>query len=200
MGQPGPHGAVHSAQRPPSPASGTADPEAQNVSNRAENLLRTKNWTYPFFPLALLAILILLSSICVAISNSKNVPKFEDYPVKKVTTQRLKAVNLKSHPKARRYRTRLREAIGKSPNFAGHYVIASWGCGTNCQTVVLIDVNSGHVYFAAFGTAWGSEFRVDSYLFIDSPPANVPYPFPGIYYLWDEKSKTFRHLSRDAPH
>lgn len=147
----------------------------------------------------LLAILIWLVSVSIAISDSKKVPKFEDYPVNKVTTQRLKAVNLRSHPRARRYRTRLREAIGKSPNFAGQYVVVSWGCGTVCQEVALIDVNSGHVYFASFATAWGSAFKVDSYLFIESPPANVPYPFRSIYYLWDEKSEDFRHLYRYVP-
>ena len=43
------------------------------------------------------------------------------------------------------WRTRLREAAARRPDFAGHYVLASWGCGTECVMGAAVDVRSGHV-------------------------------------------------------
>lgn len=38
------------------------------------------------------------------------------------------------------------EAINKPANFAGHYVVASWGCGSGCQNFSIIDKLTGKVY------------------------------------------------------
>ncbi len=43
------------------------------------------------------------------------------------------------------FRTRLREAVGGRANFAGHYLLAIWGCGADCQMGAAIDTRSGHV-------------------------------------------------------
>jgi len=56
-------------------------------------------------------------------------------------------VDLASHPLASRFRTRLREAAGKGPNFAGHYTIASWGCGSGCLQYAIVDARNGRVFF-----------------------------------------------------
>ena len=77
------------------------------------------------------------------------------------------------------YRTRLREAAAQKPDFAGHYVLASWGCGTECVMGAAIDVRSGRVtwlpgtlccwYPDAFADASEAEplrFRLDSRLLI----------------------------------
>ena len=32
------------------------------------------------------------------------------------------------------------------PNFAGHYVLATWGCGTQCTQVAIVDLKTGFVY------------------------------------------------------
>ena len=47
-------------------------------------------------------------------------PRFEDYPVRERFTGRPAPVDLSSDPRARRYRTVLREGARKGPNFAGH--------------------------------------------------------------------------------
>ena len=45
---------------------------------------------------------------------------------------------------ARRFKTILSGALAKSAvNFGGHYVAASWGCGTNCQRIAIVDVLTG---------------------------------------------------------
>jgi hypothetical protein len=42
----------------------------------------------------------------------------------------------------------LREAAAKGPNFAGHYTVAVWGCGSACTDFGIVDAKSGQVFFA----------------------------------------------------
>jgi hypothetical protein len=51
----------------------------------------------------------------------------------------------------RRFRTVIREGTRKGANFAGHYAIVEWGCGTACAQIAVVDVNSGDVYEGPFG-------------------------------------------------
>ena len=41
----------------------------------------------------------------------------------------------------------LREAAKEGANFAGHYTVAYWGCGSNCMQLALINARNGNVYF-----------------------------------------------------
>lgn len=44
------------------------------------------------------------------------------------------------------YRTRIRAAVEKGSNFAGHMSLLQIGCGTGCTFVLTIDLNTGTVY------------------------------------------------------
>ncbi len=54
-------------------------------------------------------------------------------------------------------RTRIREGATSDVEFAGHYTIPRWGCGTSCNGFVIVDSKSGKVY-DGFGVA-GLPFR-----------------------------------------
>ena len=82
------------------------------------------------------------------------------------------AVNLASHKDARMFRTRLREAAPTGPNFAGHMTVVTWGCGTSCQTVALIDARNGRVYFGPTASL-GVKHRLASRLLVVNPPEEV---------------------------
>jgi hypothetical protein len=56
------------------------------------------------------------------------------------------------------------------PNFAGHYIIVSWGCGSPCQMNAIIDMKSGKAV-DFFVTSIGLCFNCDSYLLILDPPS-----------------------------
>lgn len=45
------------------------------------------------------------------------------------------------------FRTRLREDSRAGANFAGHYAVVVWGCGTGCAQMGVVDVRTGRVYF-----------------------------------------------------
>ena len=75
-------------------------------------------------------------------------PKFKDYPV--TTIYRGKNAPLILDKYTRTFKTRLREALKGKPNFAGHYIVTGWGCGTGCQLGAIIDARSGHVHWFPF--------------------------------------------------
>ncbi|QYO65428.1 hypothetical protein [Leptolyngbya sp. 7M] len=58
-----------------------------------------------------------------------------------------KDIDFRSHKDARMFRTRLREALRGGVNFAGRYIIATWGCGTGCVSGAVIESRTGKVFF-----------------------------------------------------
>ncbi|REJ76099.1 MAG: hypothetical protein DWQ47_10780 [Acidobacteria bacterium] len=142
------------------------------------------------------------------IGRQPDLPRFEDFKVD-VTKETPKAVRIEGK-NATQFRTRLREAQAEGVNFAGHYIIASWGCGTSCEQAAIIDATTGKVYFPdelfrGFGISLGHpeeslekygyfEFRPDSQLLILNGYGGPKY---GVRYLvWDENEF---HLAKFVP-
>jgi len=104
--------------------------------------------------------------------SSDRLPKFEDYPVKTIYQGSISKLDMKNNPLAKMFRTQLKYAIAKGPNFAGHYTIAIWGCGTECQNYAIVDLKNGKVLFPkgeAGMTTEGLIFRLNSNLIILDP-------------------------------
>jgi hypothetical protein len=105
----------------------------------------------------------------------ERIPAFKDYPVTNI--YRGKNAPLILTRDTRAFKTRLREALKGRPNFAGHYIVTSWGCGTGCQLGAVIDARTGRVYWFPFAVGQNYEtdadfkpveFRLDSKLIIFS--------------------------------
>lgn len=120
---------------------------------------------------------------------------FDDF---KVSIENVKAkLDLNSHELGRQFKTAIRESYNDTENlFAGHYIFATWGCGSPCQMNVLIDKRTGKIYDAPDSSV-GSEFKKDSRMLIINPPEEGNYYYNGcIYckpeiYVLNEKSKKF---------
>ena len=82
------------------------------------------------------------------IANFK-VPRFEEYAVTIAFTGQLATPDVKSQARARRFRTMIRREAAQGPNFAGHYTIVWWGCGTACIEFAIVDAKSGRVFFSS---------------------------------------------------
>jgi hypothetical protein len=84
-------------------------------------------------------------------------PRFEDYAV---AIRRAKVAPLdlqRSHPLARTYRTTIRQQLREEGiNFAGHYTLASAGCGTGCSIVAIVDARTGRAYVPKELDGWTS--------------------------------------------
>ena len=120
-------------------------------------------------------------------------PRFEAYPVSRIYEGKPLPVNVLSHPQARKLQARLVEGAKKGPNFAGHYTVVMWGCGTECQQIAVVEARTGIVAFADFMTRLGAQFQIDSNLFIANPPDTVEQAlrargasgrYRTVYYLW----------------
>jgi hypothetical protein len=90
-------------------------------------------------------ILFTLCLACVTLAQEKHLPRFEDYPAElfRGAPAPAKIVG----PLARSYRTRLRGGAKEGPNFAGHYTVVYWGCGSDCRVFAVVDAKTGKVYF-----------------------------------------------------
>lgn len=91
---------------------------------------------------AALGAVLLAQPLSAAQNGSGAPPRFEDYPAGAASAGRNRLVLRRAD---QGYRTRLREAARQRPDFAGHYVLALWGCGTECVIGAAINVASGRV-------------------------------------------------------
>jgi len=93
-------------------------------------------------PIILIAILALPDG-----TRANASPGFSKFPAPVWSGIPAPAINLDSHPDAGRFRTVLRKAYGQGANFDGKFTIASWGCGTSCTVIAVIDQSNGKVFF-----------------------------------------------------
>ena len=141
-------------------------------------------------------ILFVILFAATAFAQTGATPRFEGYPAA-VYKGRAAALKLNDSEEARNFRTRLREGAQQGVNFAGHYTIVQWGCGTACLQVAFIDAKTGAVFFPrelnGFGVwFWGEkdydavQFKPDSRLLVVSGfPASEgegDEPKSGLYY------------------
>lgn len=91
-----------------------------------------------------------------ASAQETDAPRLEDYAVA-VSREKVAPLDLRSHPLARKYRTMIREQLRQEGvNFAGHYTLASAGCGTGCSIGAIIDARTGRAYFPKELNGWTS--------------------------------------------
>lgn len=103
-------------------------------------------------------------------------PSFERYPAPAARAPRKPAAAPRLTSKeARLYRTVIRDAFTQPANFAGHYRVATWGCGTDCRNFAIVDKYTGATYtmpgVQAIAGVMGNDeervaFRPDSTLLI----------------------------------
>lgn len=84
-----------------------------------------------------------VSVLCMTVAQAQKLPRFTDYPVTESFSG--KTAPLVLSREARMYRTRLNEAARQKPNFAGHFIVTTWGCGTECVMGAIIDASTGRV-------------------------------------------------------
>ena len=148
-------------------------------------------------------------------------PRFEEYPAILYNGPNAPP-DLRSHRRSRMYRTRLKAWAHEKPNFAGHFILANWGCGTDCTELAIIDARTGKIYHPTGVTsnvavnvhhdllkpsanlidAWhGSgaiSYRVDSRLLIVIGMPEEMEEERGIhYYIWEgDHSKQVRFVRK----
>jgi hypothetical protein len=84
--------------------------------------------------------------------------RFEDFavPRESVTNPAIPRIEGRQ---ARLYRSQIKRAARKPPDFAGHLRIARWGCGTCCQQFAVVNLRNGRVVFPGFSVSCGGDLR-----------------------------------------
>jgi hypothetical protein len=105
-----------------------------------------------------------------------NPPAFADFPAERASAKPSRALRPSlTTKKSRLFRTVIREDFAEPANFAGHYRVTIWGCGTDCRDFAIADKNTGSVYTmpgeSNVSGVMGNDddrisFRPDSRLFI----------------------------------
>lgn len=136
--------------------------------------------------------------------DAQHLPRFEDFPASRAWNKTRKPVRMDTRG-ARMFRTNLRNAAKEAPDFAGHYKVAVWGCGSNCLNGNLIDLETGEVFdlpdadrpewreYIFCGYSYDEkvyEVRVNSRLLITrcgfNPSRETGKNFPDVqYFVWD---------------
>ncbi|MDR2012508.1 MAG: hypothetical protein LBQ20_05605 [Rhodanobacter sp.] len=131
-------------------------------------------------------------------------PQLEFYPVS-IYKGANALPRLNSDTETRMFRTRIKAWSKIKSNFAGHYILATWGCGSDCLQITIIDAKTGkifhpngvtynvstnvHAALLESGLNWHGEgsvkFQVDSELLILFGMPEEDTNRRGIsYYIW----------------
>ncbi|MDC0661405.1 hypothetical protein [Marinobacter sp. SS21] len=111
-----------------------------------------------------------LIGLCVLLAARAQAgePVFEEYTVSHISS----VVVVRIIPPSTEFVDEmfLSRMVGAPANFAGKYVLTYWGCGTQCQRVAAINVETGAVFYPGDGgAANGVCFELDSRLLIVNP-------------------------------
>ena len=120
---------------------------------------------------------------------------YDKYRVDTISGKRA-PINYSSNQTARVYRSAITWSVEQfGMNFAGHYNLARWGCGTSCVNGAITDMQTGLVYNIP-SASLGYEFRRYSRLLVLNPPdssgyyENCSYCEPELW-VWNENKKKF---------
>lgn len=102
-------------------------------------------------------------------------PSFENFPVAEEDVFRgtPAPVNFSSMPEALHYKTVITEGAKRGPNFAGHYTIVTWGCGSPCQISAVVDAITGNIVAYAgdsLSTGYGVKYKINSKMLVVDDP------------------------------
>jgi hypothetical protein len=96
--------------------------------------------------------------------------QFADYPASAKWSGKTARIDLGADETLRNLRPVIREIIAediaRGPNFAGAYRLIEVGCGTACQSIVVVDLTGGNFLWAPISATAGVTFRKDSRLVI----------------------------------
>jgi hypothetical protein len=104
-------------------------------------------------------------------------------------------------PRERNFRTAIQTQASSGPNFAGHFTLAHWGCGSPCLSFVIIDAASGAIYdfkesvgcADKNGMDASIDFKLDSRLVI-ATGFSEKLGCGASFYEWNGKQLTLIHF------
>lgn len=155
-------------------------------------------------PIPLVAALV--AGVLANAAYAQHVPTFDDCSVTiehKRTTPRVRF----SDAVERQYQTVIRDAAKGPIDFAGHYILATWGCGSSCVMAAAIDAKTGRVTSLPFTVSdWPLEvteplsYHATSCLLVVRGSRNESAEHGTYYYTFDGKAFQLRASEIETKH
>lgn len=87
------------------------------------------------------------------------------------------SVDFSTNPEAKLFQSTIVSQVSKGANFAGHYTVATWGCGTECEGFAVVNVENGaiikYVPYYPLQAASGLSYSIDSNILVFNPRPNI---------------------------
>lgn len=99
--------------------------------------------------MTLLALRCCIFAVAMIAAPTTAEPRFSDFTVPVVRTRHKATVQI-SGLRSHQYAAMLRDAVTKPENFAGHYILDTFGCGASCVVSAAIDKRTGVVTWLPF--------------------------------------------------
>ncbi|WP_322011202.1 hypothetical protein [Paraburkholderia sp. J12] len=139
---------------------------------------------------ALIPIALCVLSAVSGVAHAQRAPALEDCPA---TVQAKHALpRLRFDAPSHAYRSAIKEAARGPINFAGHYILAEWGCGAGCIMAAAVDTATGRVTSLPFTVSdWPLDvtkpltYRANSCLLIVRGSRNESAEHGTYYYRFD---------------
>ncbi len=147
---------------------------------------------------AALAAAAILAGIAAQAAAPEEAPRFADHPAAAPFKGR-NAAPVLATAETRRFRTMIRQGARQKPNFDGHYIVTTWGCGTDCEMGAIIDAISGKVIALPVVAGspqdahWDSthfDYRSDSRLLVMNGMIGEEPPMGSHYFTFDGSKLT----------
>lgn len=97
---------------------------------------------------------------------------FESFPANCKGGMIARGIDWSSAPESKQFKSALSAAFAKGARFAGHYAVATWGCGSDCQMLAIIDMQTGRVTFGP-SAELDFDFQLRSRLLVANSPPTV---------------------------
>ena len=142
-----------------------------------------------------------------SVTAAKQMPRFADYRVSDVFGGKPFAPRFLT-PEQRHWRSQIGD-FGLTPNFAGHYAVVEWPCGTECMALAVVDAKTGTIYPPPLhNSKWPfalpiaqtdfeyPEYQLNSRLFVlkNACPAGLEKDCHTYYFVWN--GAIFREVGR----
>lgn len=144
-----------------------------------------------FYHLLLTTALVLL----LCLGASAQTPSFNHFKVRSLFHGTPTGLKVRGNALAIMYKTRIQDVYkAHGLNFAGHYCLVWWGCGSDCQHAAVVDLRTGNVYDGPTAASL-FEYRLNSRLLIVNRPGNINCAFcKPEYWLWNDHKKRFTYI------
>ncbi|NML34669.1 hypothetical protein [Paraburkholderia antibiotica] len=172
-------------------------PEHSGSNTTGIKTMRVSSWLFST----------LMLGAASSLAYAKSLPKFEDCSVAVESMHAAVPRLTFTDAKARKYAATIFDSAKGPVNFAGHYVLATWGCGAGCVMAAAIDANSGRVISLPFSVSdWPINiteplaYRADSCLLIVHGSRNESNEHGTHYYVFDGKTFRLQANTTEAGH